>query len=51
MVGSLLVIDFDGRDAALAWLEAEPFRRAGVFSEVQVHAYSNLWPQRVGFPP
>ena len=53
MRGSLLVIDFTDRAAALAWLESEPFTRAGLYGDAQVHAFSNLWPQRAGFadPP
>ena len=49
MTGSLLVIDFADRAAALAWLEAEPFTRAGVYGARQVMAYRNLWPQKTGF--
>ena len=51
MIGSLLVIDFESRDAAHAWLAAEPFMRAGLYASAAVHAFSNLWPQRAGFPP
>ena len=53
MRGSLLVIDFADRAAALAWLAQEPFTRAGLYGESQVHAFTNLWPQRAGFvdPP
>ena len=53
MLGSLLVIDFANRAEALAWLEHEPFTRAGLYGNTQVHAFSNLWPQRAGFvdPP
>ena len=50
MVGSLLVIDFADRATALAWLSAEPFTRAGLYADAQVHAFRNLWPQRMGFP-
>ncbi len=49
MVGSLLVIDFPDRAAALAWLSAEPFTCAGLYAKSQVHAFRNLWPQRAGF--
>jgi uncharacterized protein len=49
MTGSLLVIDFDDRDAALAWQRDEPFTRAGLYAQTQVHAFRNLWPQRAGF--
>ena len=50
MTGSLLVIDFADRAAALAWLDAEPFTRAGVYGSRQVMAFRNLWPQKTGFP-
>ena len=49
MVGSLLVIDFADRAAALAWLAHEPFTCAGLYGATQVHAFQNLWPQRAGF--
>ncbi len=50
MSGSLLVIDFADRAAALAWLAAEPFTRAGVYGSSEVTAFRNLWPQKAGFP-
>ena len=50
MCGSLLVIDFADRAAALAWLAAEPFTRAGVYGRSEVTAFRNLWPQKAGFP-
>ena len=49
MLGSLLVIDFADRAAALAWLAQEPFTRAGLYGESRVMAFRNLWPQRAGF--
>ena len=51
MVGSVLAIDFDSREAALRWQADEPFTRAGLYAGVQVHAFQNLWPQKAGFPP
>jgi uncharacterized protein YciI len=51
MMGSLLAIDFDGRDAAMAWLADEPFTRAGLYAGIEVQAFVNLWPQQAGFPP
>jgi uncharacterized protein YciI len=51
MIGSLLAIDFESRDAAHAWLAAEPFTKAGVYASTSVHAFVNLWPQKTGFPP
>ena len=49
MIGSLLVIDFRDRAAALAWLQQEPFTSAGLYATTKVHAFRNLWPQRAGF--
>jgi uncharacterized protein YciI len=51
MVGSLLAIDFPTREAAMAWLADEPFTRAGLYASTEVHAFVNLWPQKVGFAP
>jgi uncharacterized protein len=51
MIGSLLAIDFEDRDAARAWLADEPFTRAGLYARVEVHAFVNLWPQKAGFAP
>ena len=51
MIGSLLAIEFDSRDAAHAWLGAEPFTRAGLYAGTSVHAFVNLWPQKTGFAP
>ena len=50
MSGSLLVIDFPDRAAALAWLATEPLTRAGVYGRSEVSAFRNLWPQKAGFP-
>lgn len=49
MIGSLLAIDFDDRQAAAQWQAAEPFTRAGLYASVTVHAFQNLWPQKAGF--
>lgn len=51
MLGSLLVLDFASRADADAWLAQEPFHQAGLYGQVQLHAFTNLWPQRVGFAP
>ena len=51
MIGSLLAIDFPSRDAAHAWLAAEPFTKAGLYASTSIHAFVNLWPQKAGFPP
>ncbi len=51
MVGSVLAIDFDSREAALQWQASEPFTQAGLYASVSVYAFQNLWPQKAGFPP
>jgi uncharacterized protein YciI len=51
MIGSLLAIDFESRAAAQAWLADEPFTRAGLYAGSEIHAFVNLWPQKLGFPP
>lgn len=50
MLGSLLAIEFESREAAHAWLADEPFMRAGLYASTTVHAFVNLWPQKAGFP-
>ena len=49
MIGSLLAIDFDSRDAAHAWLAGEPFTKAGLYASTSVLAFVNLWPQKADF--
>ena len=51
MLGSLLAIDFEDRAAAERWLADEPFTKAGLYQAVSVLPFSNLWPQKAGFPP
>jgi uncharacterized protein len=51
MIGSLLAIDFPSRDAAHAWLENEPFTKAGIYASISIQAFVNLWPQKAGFAP
>lgn len=51
MIGSLLAIDFESREAASAWLSAEPFTRAGLYASISIYAFVNLWPQKAGFAP
>jgi len=49
MIGSLLAINFDSREAAAQWQAGEPFTRAGLYASMTVHAFQNLWPQKAGF--
>lgn len=51
MLGSLLVIDFESREAAERWMADEPFTKAGLYQSVSVLPFTNLWPQKAGFPP
>lgn len=51
MIGSVLAIDFQSREAAQAWLANEPFNRAGLYASTSIHAFTNLWPQKAGFAP
>ena len=46
MIGSLLVIDFENRAAAQAWLDAAPFTTGGVFGEASIRVYTQNWPRR-----
>ena len=48
MIGSLLVLDFDDRAAAEAWLREEPLTRAGVYGETTIRPFMSRWPQRAG---
>ncbi|MBU3605151.1 YciI family protein [Polynucleobacter sp. MWH-Creno-3A4] len=50
-VGSLLAIDFPSRSDLDAWLKDEPFTKAGVYEKPIIHVFTNMWPQKVGFPP
>ena len=51
VVGSLLEMDFPNRAAVDAWLKDEPFTKSGVYEEPIIHAFTNMWPQKVGFAP
>ena len=51
MIGSLLAIDFESREAAHAWLAKEPFTMAGLYASTSIQAFTNLWPQKTGFAP
>ena len=46
--GSLIVIDFANREEAQAWIDEEPYARAGLYESVSVRAFLNRWPQRAG---
>jgi len=50
-VGSLLAMDFASRAEVDAWLKDEPFTKAGVYEKPVIHVFTNMWAQKVGFPP
>lgn len=45
MVGSLLVVDFATRAEVDAFLEADPYTKAGLFQSVTVMPYKNVFPR------
>lgn len=42
--GSLIVAEFDSLDAAKAWADADPYRAAGVYTEVVVKPFKQVYP-------
>ena len=50
-IGSLIVADFESRDAVERWLSGDPFVLADIYESVSIEAFGNVWPQQVGFPP
>lgn len=43
-VGSLIVAEFDSLQAARAWADADPYVQAGVYREVHVHPWLQVFP-------
>ena len=42
--GSLIVAEFDSLQAATLWAEADPYRAAGVYRDVQVKPFKKVLP-------
>ncbi|BAN49666.1 hypothetical protein PCA10_39340 [Metapseudomonas resinovorans NBRC 106553] len=42
--GSLIVAEFDSLEAAKAWADADPYRAAGVYAEVVVKPFKQVFP-------
>lgn len=40
--GSLIVAEFESLEAARAWIEADPFSKAGVYATVEVRPFIKL---------
>jgi uncharacterized protein YciI len=51
MIGSLLVIDFEGPRRRHALGGRRAFHQGGPVPDVSVLPFTNLWPQKAGFPP
>ncbi|MEB3754289.1 YciI family protein [Acinetobacter sp. MD2(2019)] len=43
--GSLLIVDFDSREALDQWLADEPYLKAGVYSHVDVKPFIQVFPK------
>lgn len=43
--GSLIVAEFESIQAANAWAEEDPYRRAGVYGNVVVKPFKKVFPQ------
>jgi len=50
ITGSLLVLEFPDRAQAQAWIDQEPYTREGLYRSMDLQVFSNLWPQKAGFP-
>ncbi len=45
MCGSLLLLEADSLDAAQAFAEGDPYRKAGLFESVEIHEFMKVaWP-------
>lgn len=42
--GSLIVAEFDSLAAAREWADADPYRRAGVYADVQIKPFKKVFP-------
>lgn len=42
--GSLIVAEFDSLDAAKAWADADPYKKAGVYAQVTVKPFKLVLP-------
>jgi uncharacterized protein YciI len=42
MLGSLLIVDFEDRQAAEAFAAADPYAKAGLFAQVDIVAWKKV---------
>ncbi|WP_424992935.1 YciI family protein [Oceaniradius stylonematis] len=45
VIGSLMVLSYDTREAVEAFLDAEPYSRAGLFSELRISRFRQMVPE------
>lgn len=43
--GSTIIVDFDSREALEAWLQDEPFLKAGVYGQIEVKPFNKAFPK------
>ncbi|WP_180104060.1 YciI family protein [Acinetobacter sp. YH12134] len=43
--GSTIIVDFDSREALDAWLQDEPFLKAGVYGQIEVKPFNKAFPK------
>jgi len=43
-IGSLLVVDFESRADLQIWLDADPYRAAGVYTHVDIYPFKPVLP-------
>jgi uncharacterized protein YciI len=43
--GSLVVAEFETLASAIAWAEADPYMKAGVYSQVHVKPFKQIYPK------
>jgi len=42
MIGSLIILEVPDLQAARAWAEADPYAKAGLFKDVQLHPWNKV---------
>lgn len=45
--GSIMIVDFESREALDEWLKEEPFIQAGVYAHVEVRPFNKAFPKDI----
>ena len=45
MIGSVILIDLEDREAVEQYCADDPYAKAGVFEEVRIQEFRHLWPR------